>query len=439
MSAEDKVHLPDSLVLLMDGKRMGQVSRSKKDGSRLIFDYDDQWRFMRGAMPLSFSMPVSGASYGHDIINPWMWNLLPDNEVILQKIATANRVSAANAFALLWVIGEDCPGAVQFVEPDLIEAMSQGGEIEPLTEEEVSERLADLKRTQSLGRKQNEGQFSLAGAQPKTALSFINGQWGVPSGRIPTTHILKPPIHDLDGHAENEVFCLRLANKVGLNAARADVRWFGEQVAIVVRRYDRIRTRNERLARIHQEDMCQALSVHPSIKYENQGGPGIVKIMELLNWTSEPTADRRRFMNAIAFNFLIMGTDAHAKNYSLLIGANSRVRLAPLYDIASYLPYLPDRWQNQTMPMKVDKYYGYAEIMPRHWARMAKACGFPEDEAIDQMATLAANLPAAAHETAEQLRAEGVGHEVLERLVDLIAWRCDYVINAWELGSRPAI
>jgi serine/threonine-protein kinase HipA len=436
MSAEDKVHLPDSLVLLMDGRPMGSVSRSKKDGSRLTFDYDDQWRAVRGAMPLSLSMPVSGSAYSHDVINPWMWNLLPDNEVLLQKIATSNRVSAANAFALLWVIGEDCPGAVQFVEPDRLDSMTQDGKIEILTEADVGQRLADLKRTQTLGRKRDEGQFSLPGAQPKTALSFIGGQWGVPSGRIPTTHILKPPIQDLDGHAENEVFCLRLAKKVGLTAAKAKVEWFGDEVAIVVERYDRFLTRNGRLARIHQEDMCQALSVHPSIKYENQGGPGIVKIMELLNWTSEPTADRRSFMNAIAYNFLIMGTDAHAKNYSLLIGANSRVRLAPLYDIASYLPHIEDRWQDILMPMKVDKYYRYSEVVPRHWARMAKACGFPEDEAIDQVATLAATLPAAAHRAATELRADGVDHEVLGRLVDLIARRCDYVINAWDLGPR---
>jgi len=35
---------------------------------------------------------------------------------------------------------------------------------------------------------------------------------------------------------------------------------------------------------------------------------------------------------------MIAGADAHGKNYALLIGAQARVRLAPLYDVASVLP-----------------------------------------------------------------------------------------------------
>jgi hypothetical protein len=45
-----------------------------------------------------------------------------------------------------------------------------------------------------------------------------------------------------------------------------------------------------------------------------------------------------RFAGALAFNWLIASTDAHAKNYGLLL-AGRQIRLAPLYDIASILPY----------------------------------------------------------------------------------------------------
>ena len=38
------------------------------------------------------------------------------------------------------------------------------------------------------------------------------------------------------------------------------------------------------------------------------------------------------------FNVLIGGTDAHAKNYSLLLSGNGAL-LAPMYDVASGLPY----------------------------------------------------------------------------------------------------
>ncbi|HMJ14907.1 MAG TPA: hypothetical protein VK524_26020, partial [Polyangiaceae bacterium] len=80
-----------------------------------------------------------------------------------------------------------------------------------LEEAEIAARLRALSRDVSAWRSDNDlGQFSLGGAQPKTALTFDGKRCGVPSGRIPTTHILKPGIAGLDGHAENEHFCLAL-------------------------------------------------------------------------------------------------------------------------------------------------------------------------------------------------------------------------------------
>ena len=67
------------------------------------------------------------------------------------------------------------------------------------------------------------GQFSLAGAQAKTALLFKDGRWGVPSGSTPTTHILKPAVAGLDDHDLNEHLCLDAARLAGLVAVRTNV------------------------------------------------------------------------------------------------------------------------------------------------------------------------------------------------------------------------
>jgi len=123
--------------------------------------------------------------------------------------------------------------------------------------------------------------FSLAGAQPKTALLFGNNRWGVPSGRVPTTHILKPPTGEFDGHAENEHFSLELGRALGLPVVDSRIMRFQDEVAIVVERYDRVRTAAG-LRRVHQEDLCQALVITPTRKYQNEGGPGILDIVELL-------------------------------------------------------------------------------------------------------------------------------------------------------------
>ena len=128
------------------------------------------------------------------------------------------------------------------------------------------------------------GQFSLAGAQPKTALLFQDGKWGVPSGRVPTTHILKPPTTAFDGHAENEHFSLELARALGLPVVDSRIMHFQNEIAIVVERYDRLRTKAG-TRRIHQEDICQALAILPTQKYQNEGGPASM----ILSSCSGPT------------------------------------------------------------------------------------------------------------------------------------------------------
>jgi serine/threonine-protein kinase HipA len=207
------------------------------------------------------------------------------------------------------------------------------------------------------------GQFSLAGAKPKTALLFENGRWGVPSGRVPTTHIFKPPTGELDGHVENEHFCLELARALGLPVADSRIMRFQDEIAIVVERYDRVRTETG-LRRVHQEDMCQAFAIPPTRKYQNEGGPGIRDIVELLTAKSTSRGeDVATFLDSVAYNWLIVGTDAHAKNYALLIGAEGRIRLAPLYDMASVLPYPAIGIEKAKLSMKLGGEYRLRNII----------------------------------------------------------------------------
>jgi len=213
-------------------------------------------------------------------------------------------------------------------------------EVQWISEKDVADRLRTLRKDHSAWRLANDiGQFSLAGAQPKTTLLFKEGRWGIPSGRTPTTHILKPPTEEWDGHAENEHFCLELARNLGLIVATSRVETFLNETAIVIERYDRV-SGPTGLVRVHQEDLCQALGLPPTKEYENESGPGVGDIVALLRSRSTNSEeDVNRFVDALAFNWLIGGTDAHAKNYSILIGSGGVVRLAPLYDVASILPY----------------------------------------------------------------------------------------------------
>lgn len=270
-----------TLVALMGDDRMGQVVRDAR--GRTKFVYDEAWRTRRGAYPLSLSMPLALAEHPHAVVDAYLWGLLPDNEIIVERWAQRFHVSPRSAFALLAHVGEDCAGAVRFATPERIRTLAREdrGTVEWLDEGEIADRLRALRRDASAWwRVTDGGQFSLAGAQPKTALFFDGKRWGVPNGRIPTTHILKPGVPDLIDHASNEHFCLVLAQCLGLPAATSRVMRFEDEMAIVVERYDRISTRG-RIVRVHQEDICQALGVHPASKYESEGGPGVRDVVLL--------------------------------------------------------------------------------------------------------------------------------------------------------------
>lgn len=270
------------LFVLLSDRVIGRVTQD--DRARLSFIYDEAWRDIWGAYPLSLSMPLAAIEHRHDEISAYIWGLLPDNELVLDRWAKRFQVSPRNPFALIANVGEDCAGAVQFVRPERLGAVLEGeaGDVAWLEEPEIAARIRQLRDDQSAWRRPGDtGQFSLAGAQPKTALLLQDGRWGVPSGRIPTTHILKPPSVDFDGHAENEHFCLALARALGLPVATSTVMRFEGEVVFVVDRYDRQAT-DRGVIRIHQEDMCQALGVPPMHKYENEGGPGVSAIAGLL-------------------------------------------------------------------------------------------------------------------------------------------------------------
>ncbi len=404
------------LVVLVGGREMGRV---RQNGGRPTFAYDSAWREAEDAFPLSLSMPLAAAEHGPAVIEPFLWGLLPDNERVLGRWAQKFQVSARNVFALIANVGEDCAGAAQFVRPERLDDVQSDAddEVEWLGEADIAQRLQILRQDHAAWRlPQDTGQFSLAGAQPKTALLLADGRWGIPSGRLPTTHILKPPTGHFDGHAENEHVCLTLCRALGIPAATSRVMRFGDELAIVVERYDRVRFGNEFL-RVHQEDICQALAMPPTRKYQNEGGPGIVDIVEFLRiHSSERGEDIDTFIDAIAFNWLIAGTDAHAKNYSLLLSGGPRVRLAPLYDVASILPYDVVPLPKVKLSMKIGGKYRLYDIGLRQWRKLADEIRVDEGKLIGRLTEMAERLPDAIADIRRRTRDEGLDQPVVERL-----------------------
>ena len=252
--------------------------------------------------------------------------------------------------------------------------------------------------------------------EPKTALLLQKDRWGVPSGRIPTTHILKPPTGHFDGHAENEHICLRLAYKLGLPVAETKVMRFEKEIAIVIERYDR-QFNGDQIVRVHQEDICQARGILPTKKYQSEGGPTSADVIELLRTYSTDSADDiDTFVDALGFNWLIAGTDAHAKNYSLLLASGPTVRLAPLYDIASILPYDDVDLQKMKLAMKIGGEYKVSQIGLREWQKFARETRFGADKVIVGMNSLAEQLPDNVTAVCATAQTEGLDNAIIKRM-----------------------
>ena len=422
--------MTEALRVLLFGQLAGRIERFAPNRMRLT--YEEAWRHARSAVPISISMPLAAAVHQGRVVEAWLWGLLPDNAFILERWGRRYQVSPRNPLALLAHVGEDCPGAVQIVRPERLDTLrdAHAGDIKWLDDAGVAAELRRLDRDKSAWRAAGEsGQFSLAGAQPKTALLFDGERWGIPSGRSPTTHILKPPVEGLDHHVENEHFCLSLARAVGLPAAASRVGHFEDRVAIIVERYDRLRldrsnTDLPAFTRVHQEDMCQALGRYPWEKYQNEGGPGPEDIVLLLRrHSSRPDADIATFLDALVFNWLIAGTDAHAKNYALLLAGGGQVRLAPLYDIASSLPYDDIPVEKAKLAMKIGGKYRVNDIVWRHWRRLYEAVRVDADMYLERHMTLARKIAETAEMLAANMADQGLDQTFMSTLGCAIAKR----------------
>jgi serine/threonine-protein kinase HipA len=411
--------MADELVVLVAGDVIGSVRRERN--GRLRFAYEDAYRERPDATPLSASMPLARREHPDEKIRNYMWGLLPDNERVIERWAQEFQVSPRDPFGLLASVGEDCPGAVQFVRPGHVEGATRSGGVDWITEADIATRLRTLRTDESAWRMRHEsGRFSLAGAQAKFALFRDGDKWGEPFGRMPTTHIVKPGITAAGDDALNEHLCMAAARNLGLFAAKTELAFFEDQMAIVIERFDRA-FRDNTWTRVHQEDVCQALGLPPSSKYQADGGPGISEVAGLLRAVVRP-ADQSdiailRFADALAFNWLIGGTDAHAKNYALLY-AGRIARLAPLYDIASNLPY--GKFDKLTMSMRIGSEYRIKYMDAKRWRDAAQMLGrnVDPDLFLGRIAELSERLPDALADACAGV--SGLNSEFPGKLLDVV-------------------
>jgi len=363
------------LNVFLNSRLVGQLVREPSGG--LSFAYARDWLEWEHRMPVSLSLPLQENRYSGAPVMAVFDNLVPDSDLIRRRVAERVGAEGVDAFSLLSQIGRDCIGALQFLadghEPQPISELTG----EPVDEAQIGAILSDLDLTPLGIRRENDFRISVAGAQEKTALLLKDGQWIEPTGTTPTTHIIKPQIGrlpngmDLSDSVENEYLCLKLMEAFGLRVANVEMAQFGAKKALVVERFDRRWTSDGRLIRLPQEDCCQALSIVPTQKYQNEGGPGISGIMDLLLGSDDPNKDRYDFFKANVLFWLLGATDGHGKNFSISLLPGGRFRMTPLYDVLTVQPTVDARqierkYFKLAMNFGNSNHYKVANIVGRH-------------------------------------------------------------------------
>lgn len=324
------------------------------DNERMHFQYHQHY-IVQGLPPLSVTMPVRNEPWPDAVSFPFFENLLPEGRV-RQLLATRLHTADNNFTRLLRETGGEVAGAISIVSHGhLLNPSNSPKDLIPaLSDRELGAVLKQIE-TQPFLQGNNAGmRLSLAGTQNKLPV-VIDAQGGIhlPDNQT-STHIIKPPNAYFPALVENEILCMRAAAKAGLQVPAVVLREFTtedgrQQDCYVIQRYDRMVSKNRTL-RLHQEDMCQALSVPSPQKYVQDGGPSFAQLFEVLRQYSRPAAvQQQELIRRMLFNMLVGNQDAHGKNFALLHRSNGIV-LAPAYDIVSTLVY-PDLQQKFAMPI----------------------------------------------------------------------------------------
>jgi serine/threonine-protein kinase HipA len=410
-----------TLGVWANGKIVGMWSTV---GGEHRFQYAENWLTSNASRQLSLSLPFTPSNVAHRgaVVKDFFDNLLPDNDAIRRRLRDKFATGSTDTFPLLEAIGRDCVGAVQLLPKGLKPEGFDRIDGVALDERGVEHAInIAVTGTSVIGQLEpDDFRISIAGAQEKTALLWHNNQWMRPVGATPTTHIFKLPLGlignmraDMSSSVENEWLCAQILGTLGLPVAQCEIATFGARKVLVVERFDRTLQlatgKPPWLARLPQEDFCQALGVSGEKKYESEGGPGMRAILRQLGTSTKADTDKLTFIKAQLAFWLMAATDGHAKNFSIFLERGGGFHMTPLYDVLSIWPIIGNG-ANQVSPRRAklsmalkgtNTHYHLHEIHARHFQTLALQSGVPG--AFDEMVGLVLQVPYALERVAAQL------------------------------------
>ncbi|MDR1015273.1 MAG: type II toxin-antitoxin system HipA family toxin [Coriobacteriales bacterium] len=377
------------------------------------FTYSDEWCSRPSNPPLSLSLPLKRRSSHSALMRPYFEGLLPEADA-RKAIADKLGISEHSYLHILQALGDECIGAVTVTDASGAEHAPEPRyqamgpkELRALSDRSFAETAILAERSR----------LSLSGGQAKAGLyQGLDGSWYLPTGTAPSTHIVKPSSARFPDIVINEAICMMAAEKCGIPAAKVEVFDTGRSPLLSIARFDRTGGLGSISAgfasglpmplRLHQEDLCQALGVLSSSKYESRESRYLSKAAKLIRGHSvRPVRDIKHFWDSIAFNYLIGNCDNHIKNYSLVYDEEmEHLRLAPCYDLVCTTMY-PEL--SRDMGIHIGSKLDIDSIEPADFGELADVLTLGREEAFSRLDAVRARLVDALEQATDSLAAQG--------------------------------
>jgi serine/threonine-protein kinase HipA len=388
------------------------------DGA-MVFTYAPTWLDAEASFPVSLSLPLRAAPYHGGAAHAFFANLLPEGAV-RQAVCRRLGISEANDLALLRAIGGECAGALTIVDPATATRPLPDDAYELLDDRRLQSLVSD-DRVVPLLIGGETTRLSLAGAQDKVPVAVLDGRLHLPRGRSPSTHILKLPHRRYPHLPSNEAYVMGLAARIGLEAVEVALVDRTTPPSLLVERYDRRASDDPwPVTRLHQEDLCQALALPPTQKYEQEGGPTLVDVIELVRANvAKPVADVARVLEWQAFNVVAGNSDGHGKNLSILYDEDGP-RLAPFYDLVSTRAYDA---LDRRLAMGIGGTRDPDQLARRRWTALAEELEVGARVVVEIAVSIAERALEAVGPWTDEFRAQHGDPPILQTLPTAIARR----------------
>ena len=317
-----------------DAAEAGLLDRFEARGSTFLYLPESL-----PARAVSVTMPVRLPSWDVRFGLPPVFEMnLPEGALRERlRLAFAKATGTFDEFDLLGIVGRSQVGRIRYT-----------GQKEQLQEDVPFQSVDEI-----LSRRRDGDLFrylldtfasfsGISGVQPKILVrdggSLSKTTYRLSDSYRGATHIVKLwEQNEYPQLAANEYFCLRVAEKCGLDVP--PFRLAEDALALVIDRFD---LRPDGTYRGF-EDFCVLNARRTDEKYRGSYETSVIKRFAEFANSSHVAADLERLFTLIAINCALRNGDAHLKNFGIVYeDVRGEARLAPVYDLVTTSVYLPN-------------------------------------------------------------------------------------------------